>query len=381
MVGSGTRFFSGISVYTVRLANAVAARGHRVSMVTMRQLLPTRFYPGSSRVGAAISDMALDSRVRRFDGVDWYWLPSLLRALAFLGQRRPQFVVLQWWSATVLHSYVVLALAARLMRARVIVEFHEAIDTGEAQLGSVQRYLGLVAPLLLRLAGAFVVHSAFDRRLLEERYPLGRRPIVVIPHGPYEHYREEREEPRVPALRKAPADVLNLLFFGIIRPFKGLEDLVRAFDSIPEQEIWRYWLTVVGETWEGWTLPAELIEWSRYRDRITFVNRYVHDRELDAFVRGADAVVLPYHRSSMSGPLNVAMAYGLPVVVTEVGGLVEAASAYPGAVFVPPRDPDSLRSAIQRLPRTRDLTHRHPHSWERTAQQYEELFDLLQAGG
>jgi glycosyltransferase involved in cell wall biosynthesis len=69
---------------------------------------------------------------------------------------------------------------------------------------------------------------------------------------------------------------------------------------------------VVGETWEGWTLPGEQIARSPRRDRITFVNRYVSDEELDGYLRGADAVVLPYLRSSLSGPLHVAMGYGLP---------------------------------------------------------------------
>ena len=116
--------------------------------------------------------------------------------------------------------------------------------------------------------------------------------------------------------REAPDGVVNLLYFGIIRPFKGVEDLVRAYEGIPDDQADRFWLTVVGETWEGHTLPTELIAASPRRDRITVVNRYVQDDEVDGFFRGADVVVLPYHRSSMSGPLHVAMNYGLPVVVT-----------------------------------------------------------------
>ncbi len=94
-----------------------------------------------------------------------------------------------------------------------------------------------------------------------------------------------------------------------------------------------YWLTVVGETWEGHTLPAEMIARSPYRDRITFVNRYVHDSELDAYLRGADAAVLPYRRSSLSGPLHVAMGYGVPIVLTETGGNIESADGYAGILL------------------------------------------------
>ncbi|MEO8461796.1 MAG: glycosyltransferase, partial [Chloroflexota bacterium] len=316
VVGSGTRFLSGISIYTVRLANALAAN-HRVSIVTMRGLLPHRFYPGRERVGRELTELRLEPGVERFDGIDWYWLPSLIRGLWFIARRRPDVLILQWWTGTVLHTYLALSLAARLLGMRVVIEFHEVLDTGEAGLAPVRAYVGLVAPMVVGLASGFAVHSAFDEELVRSKYRIGpRRPIAVLPHGPHDHYRTPGDIPALAALRQAPAEVTNLLFFGVIRPYKGLEDLVHAFDSIPPGQIDRYWLTVVGETWEGWALPGELIAASRYAERITFVNRYVHDNELDAYLRGADAVILPYRRSSLSGPLHVAMGYGLPIVMT-----------------------------------------------------------------
>lgn len=372
VVGSGTRFLSGISIYTVRLANALAAN-HRVSIVTMRGLLPRRFYPGRERVGRQLTDLRLEPGVERFDGIDWYWFPSLLRGLWFIARQRPDVLVLQWWTGTVLHTYLALSLFARLLRIRIVIEFHEVLDTGEAGMAPVRAYVGLIAPLVVRMASGFAVHSAFDQDLLRASYRLGRsRPIAIVPHGVYDHVRAADAE-ALPAAREAPVDACNLLFFGIIRPFKGLEDLVRAFDSIPADRIQDYWLTVVGETWEGWGLPGELIAASRYADRITFVNRYVHDNELDAYLRGADAVVLPYRRSSISGPFHVAMAYGLPIVMTDVGGNGEAANGYAGTLLVPPADPVSLRGTLERLTRS-SVRYAHPHPWQETAARYEGLF-------
>ena len=103
---------------------------------------------------------------------------------------------------------------------------------------------------------------------------------------------------------------------------------------------------VVGETWEGWTLPLELIERSPYRDDIELVNRYVTDQEAAGYFQRADVVALPYLRSSASGPLAIAQAYGLPVVVTAVGGLVEAAADYTGAVSGPAWQPDDLARGL-----------------------------------
>ena len=375
VVGAGTRFLSGMSYYTIRLANAFASR-HRVGVITMRRLLPARLYPGRDRVGAELTRLAYDPAVRVFDGVDWYWLPSIFGALANLVRRRPRVVVFQWWTGTVLHSYLFLALAARLAGARVVIEFHEILDTGEDAIPFAKHYVNLVAPIFVRLAAGYVIHSEADRAALEQRYRLGGRPVAVIPHGPYDHHRGTTG----PSVRTAPAEALNLLFFGVIRPFKGLEDLVAAFNALPPEQVEGYWLTVVGETWEGWNRPFELIEQSPYRERISVVNRYVHDDEVAAYFAAADAVVLPYHRSSASGPAHTAMSHGLPLVITEVGGLPHAVAGYDGAILVPPQDPAAIRAAIERLPALRGRTFADPHSWERTLDRYDALFAEIGAG-
>ena len=375
IVGPGTRFLSGITYYTYGLAGALAGEV-RVSAVLMRRLLPRFLYPGRRRVGTDISTIALPDGVRAYDGVDWFWLPSLLGALRFLRREKPDVLVLQWWTGTVLHSFLALALAARRRGARVVIEFHESLDTGEDRVALFSRYVNLLAPRLFRMAQEYVVHSEFDRDLIVGRFGLPADAFHVVPHASYDTYTDAADEVR----REAPEGVTNLLYFGIIRPFKGVEDLVRAFDSLPEDVADRFWLTVVGETWEGHTLPADLIAASPRRDRISFVNRYVQDHEVDAFFRGADVVVLPYHRSSMSGPLQVAMNYGLPLVVTRVGGLVEAVAGYGGAVLVEPQDPGSLRDGILRAADLLGERFATPHDWAATRELYGEVISAALAG-
>jgi glycosyltransferase involved in cell wall biosynthesis len=376
VVGAGTRFLSGISYYTIRLTNALADR-FEPGVITMRQMLPTRLYPGRARVGATPTRIDFDAGVRRLGAVDWYWLPSIVRAIAGMFRFRPDAVVFQWWTGTVLHTYLVLAIIARALGAKVIVEFHEILDTGEARIPLARQYVRMLAPLFIRLAAGYVIHSDADREPLLQRYPLGNRLCVVIPHGPFDHHVEPRTEPRNLRVSGAPLDATNLLFFGVIRPFKGLEDLVEAFDGLSDEAVQRYWLTVVGETWEGWDLPIRRLEASRHRARITLVNRYVDDPEVAEFFADADAVVLPYHRSSASGPAHVAMSHGLPLVITDVGGLPAAVQGYGGAILIPPRDPVVLREAIGRIPAMLGQTFADPHSWDRTVDRYAEMLDQL----
>jgi glycosyltransferase involved in cell wall biosynthesis len=160
--------------------------------------------------------------------------------------------------------------------------------------------------------------------------------------------------------------VVNLLFFGLIRPYKGLDDLLRVFNDLSEQEAAGLWLTVVGETWEGCTEPEQLIKTSPHADRITFVNEYVSDDVVAAAFGHADVVVLPYRRSSSSGILHVAMNQGLPVVVTRVGGLPEAADGYDGTVFVEPGDPAQLKAGIMQAVPMAGRRFSDPRDWGET---------------
>jgi len=371
VVGPGTRFLSGITYYTYSLIEALSEAGHQCSAVLIRNLVPARFYPGRARVGGALTQLSLPPNVPRVDGVDWYWGRSLMRAVAFLRRERPQVLVLQWWTGAVLHTYLVLAIVARLHGARVVVEFHEAQDVGEARLPFVGRYMDVLGRSLLRLSARQLVHSQFDLGLVKSRYGVSES-VELVPHAGYDYL------PSRPPLRPAAPDVVNLLYFGVIRPFKGTEDLVAALDLLGAAGYGsQFWLTLVGETWEGWDLPNRLIAASPHRDRITFVNRYVTDAEAAGYFAGADVVVLPYHRSSSSGPLQIAMAAGLPVVATRVGGLIEATANYPGAVLVDPADPASLAEGIRLAAKLAGQRFEGVTTWSDTARSYTELFDAM----
>jgi glycosyltransferase involved in cell wall biosynthesis len=372
VVGSGWLFASGISHYTYRLTSALA-EDYPVGALLMRRLVPRRLYPGRKHVGVKVADAAYPAEVSVYDGVDWYWGRSLTRALRFLERQRPTVLVLQWWTGAVLHTYLRLARHAARLGARVILEWHEGQDVGEAALPGTRRYVQTLMPRLLSRVDAHVVHSRYDLQAITASYSLGDALVRVIPHGPYDHL----VRPVARVTNPADDEPFRLLYLGVVRPFKGVEDLVAAFSSLDRHQANRFRLCVVGETWEGWTAPDRAITRSPHADLIERVDRYVPDTELTAYFERADAVILPYHRSSASGPLHIAMSAGLPVVVTAVGGLVEAVQDYPGALLVPPQDPDSLRDAMLQLFEHRGQRYRDQHSWQRTVEGYSTLIDHL----
>ena len=366
VVGSGTRFVSGISYYTYFLGCALKQR-YDVVAILMRHLIPSRWYPGRQRVGHSVMAYDLAAEVPTFDGVNWWGWPSVPRAVSFLRSQRPDVLILQWWSASVLPWYLLLARQVIRRGGVVVVELHEDQDTGEARVPLVGWLARRGLKTLCRWAAMLVVHSTWDRDRMSASLGVSPGRFRVIPHGPYPISggapEEATEQPRARPGREPPEltpPELTVLFFGTIRPYKGLEHLIRAFEQVRKDLAVPWKLVVVGETWEGWTLPLELIGSSPYRDDIELVNRYVTDQEAAGYFQRADVVALPYLRSSASGPLAIAQAYGLPVVVTAVGGLVEAVADYTGAVLVQPDSPEDLARGLLAAADLRGRTHSAP---------------------
>lgn len=139
-----------------------------------------------------------------------------------------------------------------------------------------------------------------------------------------------------------------VLFFGNINPSKGVEDLLHAAARLPERLDAQ--VVVAGypsKDFDGAAL-TRLRDRLRLTDRVRLDLRYLALNEVGPLMEAADVAVFPYRSATASGAAQVAHAYGVPVVVTQVGTLSEVASNGSGLV-VPPRAPSELAAAIARL--------------------------------
>lgn len=372
VVGPGSRFLSGIGYHTASIANAFARRGDPVSALLIRDLLPRRFYPGRDRVGTHDPGVLRLQAVPTHEGLNWYWGRSLFRALRFLRQRRPKVVLLQWWTAVTAHSYVVLALGARLVGARVVIEMHESHDVGEATLPLISRYARLMMRVLARSISGVVVHSESDIEAVSQHYPpLARFPFAVVFPGPLEH--AERSE--VSAEPQQQREMVRFLLFGVIRAYKGIDELAKAFARLVEEGEPVH-LTIAGEVWEDAEFGMSTIRGTG-TDHHTVISGYIPDERVKELFDQADVIVAPYRRASASGPVNLAMEAGLPLVTTRVPALQEACRKYEGVFFADVEDPNGLREAMKLSMSKVGCRFVNPHSWDANADRYAEFFDRV----
>ncbi len=137
-----------------------------------------------------------------------------------------------------------------------------------------------------------------------------------------------------------------LLFFGFVRPYKGLEYLIQALAQVRHQL--DVHLLVVGEIWGSQAYYERYAAEFGVTDAVTFVNRYVPNEELPAIFSAADVVVLPYISATQSAVVQLAFGFGKPVITTNVGGLPEVVKDGMTGLIVPPQDATALAQAIVR---------------------------------
>lgn len=325
LIGPSKRFLSGVSYYTIRLSNALSEFAE-VRTILFRKMLPKRLFPGWKRVGEELSKLEFDEKVRVYEILDWYNPISWLKA--YRVAKKCDAIIFEWWTSSVAHMYLAIGLLNR-KKIPIFLEFHEVVDPLENAILPIRIYSRVMGRLIRSFASHFVAHSEADKNLIADIYRISKRKISVIPHGLYDHYERIENAREILGIKEN----FVILFFGLIRPYKGLKYLIEAFEALPDEIAENSRLLIVGEVWED-KESLELAINSKRKEKITIVNRYVPDSEVSLYFSASDVLVLPYTRASQSGVAHIGMHFGIPIIATEVGGIKEALSDYPGAILV-----------------------------------------------
>jgi glycosyltransferase involved in cell wall biosynthesis len=352
--------------YDRALAAALARRGAEVELLTSRFL----YGPVPEPEGYGVRECfyrrsaarGLDAPARRaFKAAEH--LPDMLRLRR---QIDADIVHYQWLTMPALDARLLPARRPRVMTAHYVLPprpTRREVSTARRMFGGMD---------------AVVAHSEHGAGRLREEVGLDPARVRVIPHGAFDYFTHLSEEKPLPAeLERAEGPVI--LFFGLLRPYKGIDTLLRAFRELQGAELW-----IVGNPRMD-LAPLHRLA-AEAPGRVRFVTRFVEDAEVPAIFRRADLVVLPYRDAEQSGVLYTGLAFGKPLVLSSVGGFPEVA-ATGAARLVPPEDPDALAKALDELTADPEARERlavaaraaaaGPYSWDsiasRTLALYEEL--------
>lgn len=333
------------SPYASQLLAALCRRDDtEMEFLGFHRLYPRWLYPGGRLIDpTARSPKFPKARIRNilawYNPLMWIWAGATLKG---------RVVHAQWWSYAVAPAYAAILSLAKIRGKRVVVTMHNVAPHEDSWWSKwLNRFV-------LRFADHVIVHSSQNRDCLVDQFGWDPRDVTIIPHGILEPFGKRglsKEAAR--QLLAIGEDRLVLLLFGNLRPYKGLDVLIRALDIVRREEP-NVLLLVAGKPWTDWRPYGDLIERSGLGQYVRAKLDYVPDKEVEAYFIAADLVILPYtHFDAQSGAAMLALPFGKALVVTNVGGLPELVDD--GRVVVPPNDPERLAEATLSVLRDADL--------------------------
>jgi glycosyltransferase involved in cell wall biosynthesis len=355
--------------YDHALAGALAGAGAEVELITSRFLYgPTprpQGYRVSERFYRRSAARGLEAPGRRA----FKLAEHLADMLRFRRNARADVIHYQWLTVPGLDPWLLPRGHPRLITAHYVLPPRPS----RPQLAVARRLFGAM--------DAVIAHSRHGAGRLSEQIGLDPSRVRVIHHGAFDYLtRLPQEEPLPAELAEAEGPVI--LFFGLLRPYKGIDVLLEAFGSLQGAELW-----IVGNPRMAVEPLRRLAE--RAAGTVRFVPRFITDPQIPAYFRRADLVVLPYRDVEHSGVLYTALAFGKPMVLSAVGGFSELAREHGVARLVPAGDPAALAAALgelieddaarSELAAAAQRAAQGPFSWQRIGAQTLALYEELLA--
>ena len=244
----------------------------------------------------------------------------------------------------------------KLLRIKLVWTVHN-IYNHEKRFVSLELFF---SRLLARLSDKIIVHSRSAKKEVEKAFGLtGNSRIVVVPHGNYiSAYKNTIGRSQARKQLRIPSTATVFLYFGLIRPYKGVLELISAFKKLGNSQAR---LFIIGKPLDD-QLAEKVREKRDVDPRIRVVFEFIPDDKIQVFMNAADVVVLPYRDVLTSGAVILAMSFGKPVIAPRMGCIPDVLDDR-GSFLYDPSDEKGLLKAM-RLALDANLAEMGKHNFE-----------------
>ena len=319
----------GISQFNACLFGELG-KEHVVKAFNFKRQYPEFLFPGKTQFVTADDEAVPVESVSLLDTANPFSYISTYKAIR---DWEPDVLIVRYWMSYFAPS---LGYITRRMRKRCkVISILDNVVPHEPHFfdAPLTRYF------LKGSTGCVTLCEAVSKDLLalepDARY-------TVIQHPLYSHFGQKRKREEAEAVLGLKPGKKNLLFFGLIRTYKGLDILLEAFGALPED----YQLIIAGEPYGSFDKYQEIIDRISGKDRIFMDLRYIKDSEVSDYFSAADLAVLPYRSATQSGISSVSYHFEVPMVVTDTGGLKETIGERGTGLVAPECTPEAIRKEI-----------------------------------
>ncbi len=334
-LGPAYPYRGGIATIIETLARVLSGRGAEVEVLTFTVQYPALLFPGKSqyRTGEAPRDLPIVRCVSTVNPLNWLKVGRLIR------RARPDLVVLKYWTPFMAPCFGTIARVAKRRdggsgkqdgHTKFIVQLDNIVPHERRWFdGALTRYF-------VRSMDGFVYMSGEVGRTLAEFD--SAKPRLLSPHPIFDHFGERLSRAEVAMRLGLNPDIEYVLFFGLVREYKGVDLLLEAWAAMKARTatadratertgagapVRPRRLIIAGEFYDDVEKYRGMIARLGLEEDVIVVDRFVGDEEIPLWFSLADLLVLPYRSATQSGVTQIAYHFDVPMVVTNVGGLPE----------------------------------------------------------
>lgn len=319
-------FRGGIAQFNERLVKELQ-KEHEVQTFTFKKQYPDFLFPGTTQfVASENKGLKAQRIVSTFNPFTYFAGAKKIK------QSKPTIFIVNYWMPI---FAVFTALFSRFLprKTKKIALVHNLIPHEKRFVDS------FLNRIFLSQYSHFIVLSKAVEEAILAIQPSAK--ICNITHPWYDHFGLKIERQKAHDRLKTDANKKTILFFGLIRDYKGLDVLLKSFSSLTED----YQLIIAGEVYGNREKYDQLIQESA-NSAIYFFNQYIPDDEVANYFSAADVCVLPYKSATQSGISATSFHFEVPLIATNVGGLSETIEQGKTGIIVPPNDEKALFLAI-----------------------------------
>jgi len=307
MIGPVYPYRGGISHFTTMLAKRLLAAGHELQVVSFKKQYPTWLYPGESDKDFSPSRERVEAEylLTPLNPISWH------NSVQAISNFKPQQVIVPWWVTFWGPAFHHIISRLKKQSLPITILIHNTMPH------EARPWDRFVALRTLEGGDRFIVMTEKEKGRLLSLLPKAKK-INIASLPIYQVFKESTlSKPEIRRQFKLPEDQIFILYFGFIRPYKGLHVLLDAFKMLIDRGVETH-LLIVGEFWEDKMRYLSQIKSLGIENRVHIHDSYIPDDEVSKFFKTSDVFAAPYIGGTQSAALKTALGFGLPAVATDV---------------------------------------------------------------
>jgi D-inositol-3-phosphate glycosyltransferase len=311
IIGPAYPYRGGIALFSNRLAESLSAAGHEVNIVTFKMQYPGFLFPGKSQFVPEQNgtDLTISREINSINPFNWIKVGNQL------SKEKPDLVIFKYWMPFMAPCFGTIAKQIKKNGTTKIIALVHNLIPHEKRIGDK----GLTQFFIKKMDGFIAMSKSVLKDI--EKFDASKQKMLS-PHPLYDNFGESKS--REEALKAIGLDTQcnYLLFFGIVRKYKGLDILLSAFAD-KNLNNGKLKLIVAGEFYDDNAEYLDIIKKHKLEDNVILRSTFIPDAEVVNYFCAADIIVQPYRNATQSGVTQIAYHFNKPMLVTDVGGLRE----------------------------------------------------------